>query len=713
MASLPPENAAYFAALCERVGGRVEVVPFPGKGKGLIAKQKIKEGEWLYLEQPLGTLQHASNLALVCEHCKRFVGTLEQQLDLLVTVRLNAAQKAQLPAEEAAALNASYRTDFPRLPPGFHLPAIDDTAVAPVLPCSQACGDVYCSATCRDAAWRKYHGMLCPGPADDEGDDEEQGGASSSSSAAGAGAGATKGKHALRHRDSGCEHDHDDGEAAADDDDEGGDDDDEDDGGHGQAAVNAAALFKQQAMATNEIFCLAGRMYCRILEAWIKNGNDMIKALMPFTVLHTEPWSALFAKQQEGVAAREAAEEEVEEDEEDEEEEEEEPKPRKKGLFGAGAGSGAHAKAQQQKHQHHHHHEDDDHSDDGDSDDDHSSTYVARTQAQIQEWCRDSVSILRILINERLPAFVELVESEATKAQVGKHHHHHHHHDHSEGCGCDASAPAADASTATPVPAPSSSSRPASRRSLQPHEQDMIFDPAFYEVLIGSFELNNIEMKIDSPLRDYFLAVVQGLPRCSTASSSSSKKAGKGKGSKPKPAPADAAPPAPGSFEEAMVVLSPVLRQVVKAWHARRELGATVRAMVGDDDDEDAADAAAEIEYEEGDEEGEDAIVVPADKYGPEIRVSPLMFPVCSGTALFSVQCCANHSCEPNVQLEYSSGDCTGSLVAKRDLLPGEELCINYIDIEQPVAFRQADLKHYGFQCGCEKCVAEMAASKA
>jgi hypothetical protein len=90
------------------------------------------------------------------------------------------------------------------------------------------------------------------------------------------------------------------------------------------------------------------------------------------------------------------------------------------------------------------------------------------------------------------------------------------------------------------------------------------------------------------------------------------------------------------------------------------------------------------------------------------MRVPLSTFPVCDGTALFALTCCANHSCTPNVQLTYGD-DHTGMLVALRDLAPGEELMINYVDREQPRALRQADLAHYGFECTCERCDAEAA----
>jgi hypothetical protein len=167
-----------------------------------------------------------------------------------------------------------------------------------------------------------HHALLCPGPdgrdeEDDEDgdgdDDEEGGGAAAAMAAAGGGGGGLAHAHAHAHG-----HAHGAGEDDAEDEDgEGGmaeEDEDEDEEEDGED-VNAAVLFRHQALATNEIFLLAGRMYCRVLAAWARNGNNLAAALEPFRVLHAEPWSRLFAKQQEGLAARrrfEAAQEAAE-----------------------------------------------------------------------------------------------------------------------------------------------------------------------------------------------------------------------------------------------------------------------------------------------------------------------------------------------------------------------------------------------------------------
>lgn len=54
---------------------------------------------------------------------------------------------------------------------------------------------------------------------------------------------------------------------------------------------------------------------------------------------------------------------------------------------------------------------------------------------------------------------------------------------------------------------------------------------------------------------------------------------------------------------------------------------------------------------------------------------------------------------------EDVTGDCVISAV--KDIQPGEEITISYIDEGQPLAERRADLADYGFVCCCARCVAE------
>ena len=48
---------------------------------------------------------------------------------------------------------------------------------------------------------------------------------------------------------------------------------------------------------------------------------------------------------------------------------------------------------------------------------------------------------------------------------------------------------------------------------------------------------------------------------------------------------------------------------------------------------------------------------------------------------------------------------CRITVIAQRDIAPGEELTISYVPVEMPKAERQTILKeHYGFTCLCHRC---------
>ena len=63
-----------------------------------------------------------------------------------------------------------------------------------------------------------------------------------------------------------------------------------------------------------------------------------------------------------------------------------------------------------------------------------------------------------------------------------------------------------------------------------------------------------------------------------------------------------------------------------------------------------------------------------------------------------------NHSCDPNCRVLEGNAD-TLTMVTKRAVAEGEELCISYINPEMPLAKRQSTLsKQYRFICGCNRC---------
>ena len=87
------------------------------------------------------------------------------------------------------------------------------------------------------------------------------------------------------------------------------------------------------------------------------------------------------------------------------------------------------------------------------------------------------------------------------------------------------------------------------------------------------------------------------------------------------------------------------------------------------------------------------------------------------GTGLFPLQATLNHSCEPNVTLmkQTVEEESDGRVVARlsRDVAAGEELCNTYVDVSLPVRRRRRELREYGFECDCQRCVRELAAAEA
>jgi len=85
-----------------------------------------------------------------------------------------------------------------------------------------------------------------------------------------------------------------------------------------------------------------------------------------------------------------------------------------------------------------------------------------------------------------------------------------------------------------------------------------------------------------------------------------------------------------------------------------------------------------------------------------------------TGSAAYLVASLFNHSCEPNLDVVFPRNDATVALRAARDIEPGEQLSISYMDQGQPYAARQRHLRWaYGFACACALCREEGGAQRA
>ncbi|SPO05554.1 uncharacterized protein DNG_08241 [Cephalotrichum gorgonifer] len=72
---------------------------------------------------------------------------------------------------------------------------------------------------------------------------------------------------------------------------------------------------------------------------------------------------------------------------------------------------------------------------------------------------------------------------------------------------------------------------------------------------------------------------------------------------------------------------------------------------------------------------------------------------------LFPLISRVNHACKPNAFIRHASHGLIAGVAAFRDIMPGEEITISYIPLQQPTPSRQALLrKNWNFTCTCPLC---------
>jgi hypothetical protein len=194
-----------------------------------------------------------------------------------------------------------------------------------------------------------------------------------------------------------------------------------------------------------------------------------------------------------------------------------------------------------------------------------------------------------------------------------------------------------------------------------------LFDLHWYASLIGGFELNVMAVKIMNPVKSY-AAVLQGEMEGPEALSAEQR------------ATALAAfEPLKGVMEYAKEQRAALRQSHV---HAEDRNGGSD----DDDDDDDSDEEEEEKEEEEEDSDDDDD------------------FPWASGMAVMPIASTMDHSCEPNVTVEYPFFTRRAGIMAQRDIAQGEPILMSYIENEQPLPGRRKALAHYGFQCACPGC---------
>ena len=82
------------------------------------------------------------------------------------------------------------------------------------------------------------------------------------------------------------------------------------------------------------------------------------------------------------------------------------------------------------------------------------------------------------------------------------------------------------------------------------------------------------------------------------------------------------------------------------------------------------------------------------------------------GSGFYRLHSCFNHSCDPNCRVLVPRDDTENSkaiVETLRDIERGEELTFSYLEDEtEPYQVRQDQLRDYGFECRCAKCLLEL-----
>mmetsp|Transcript_22088 Transcript_22088/g.50501 ORF Transcript_22088/g.50501 Transcript_22088/m.50501 type:complete len:478 (-) Transcript_22088:22-1455(-) len=219
-----------------------------------------------------------------------------------------------------------------------------------------------------------------------------------------------------------------------------------------------------------------------------------------------------------------------------------------------------------------------------------------------------------------------------------------------------------------------------------PAEAAALFEhgPAYLSELLGLFEYNNIDVEVASPLGSYFQNRAQMLGMQGSADA-----------------------------QQELHMLEAVLRE--KEWVMRCVWGEETTGIFDDGLGEEENDAEMGEDEEDDLDDGAisaaaEAAMAKARQYVDGLSMNQLLqarWPSMHGTGLFVSVARINHSCAPNLKVDFPDNSCCLRATALQPLASGAELCISYIRNELPVQERRRQLAEYGFACNCERCMAE------
>ena len=173
------------------------------------------------------------------------------------------------------------------------------------------------------------------------------------------------------------------------------------------------------------------------------------------------------------------------------------------------------------------------------------------------------------------------------------------------------------------------------------------------------------------------------------------------------------------SCEEEQALMARIFKEKEVMLKCREIMGADISGDLFNDDSEDLSTDEGVDEIEEDHEHDDGGLYEEAlSQIDEKFAQNPSSFyptldeewwPKFSGTGLFQTVSRLNHSCRPNISIEFPSGTFCAEGILVREVLAGEELTISYVNENLPVEKRRKKLKDFfGFDCMCEKCLEEL-----